>query len=198
MEPFWQALLIGLAVAAPVGPMALLCIERTLARGQVAGLAFGLGIALADAAYAALAALGVGTLSELLLASSRPLQVIGGVLMLYFGLRVALAKPSVAIAGKDPGSNARALLTAFALTLANPPTIVFFAGVFAAMSSGGAAARPAVFALGVLTGSALWWLLLSSLVRALGRFLDQRWRRGINLVCGLVVAALALWSLWPR
>jgi putative LysE/RhtB family amino acid efflux pump len=178
--------------------MALLCIDRTLARGQVAGLAFGLGIALADAAYAALAALGVGTLSEMLLASSRPLQVIGGVLMLYFGLRVALAKPSVAIAGKDPGSNARALLTAFALTLANPPTIVFFAGVFAAMSSGSAAARPLVFALGVLTGSALWWLFLSSLVRALGRFLDQRWRRGINLVCGLVVAALALWSLWPR
>ncbi len=195
MEVFGQAMLIGLAVAAPVGPMALIVIERTLSRGQAAGLAFGLGVALADASYAALAAVGISSLRETLLAASGPLAILGGLLMLYFGLRIALAKPATGAARQQPDSNGKACLSALGLTLANPPTIVFFAGVFAALGSGSAQGAPLVFALGVLLGSALWWVLLTAALRALGRFLDARWRRGINLACGLAVGLFGLKSL---
>lgn len=195
MDVFAQALLIGLAVAAPVGPMALIVIERTLARGQAAGLAFGLGVAAADASYAALAAIGVSAVRELLVAASRPLAIAGGLLMLYFGLRIALAKPALPVPGAGTNSNRSAFLAAFGLTLANPPTIVFFAGVFATLGNGAVLGKPLVFALGVLLGSALWWVLLTGALRALGRFLDERWRRAINIVCGLAVALFALRSL---
>jgi len=196
MELFWQAVLIGLAVAAPVGPMALLCLERTLARGQKSGLAFGLGIAAADASYALVAGLGVGALASALLGASFWIRLVGGLAMLGFGLSLALQKPAETASSAGGGaSDRRAFLAAYLLTLANPPTIVFFAGVFASLGRNSSAGSPGLFTLGVFCGSALWWAIFTTAAGRGSRFFTGPRRVWIGRLAGAAVSVLALFSL---
>src|SRR5258708_27876610 len=90
---FWKSFSIGVAVAAPVGPMSLLCIHRTLDHGQPAGLAFGAGIAAADLTYAAIAAFGITALSSLLLAGTYWIKLIRSLLLIVLSVLIALSKP---------------------------------------------------------------------------------------------------------
>lgn len=192
---FVQALLIGLAVAAPVGPMALMCMERTLSRGQRSGLSFGLGVACADASYAALAAFGVAAATDALLFAGAAIRWVGALLMIYFGLSIALAKPVATEARQTTESSLRGFLVAYGLTLTNPPTIVFFAGVFAALGTGRAAASPGPFVFGVLAGSALWWLVLTTAIKFGRHYISDTVRVWINRVAGLAVVAFAVYGL---
>lgn len=196
MELFWQAALIGLAVAAPVGPMALLCLERTLARGQKSGLVFGLGIAFADASYALVAGLGVGAITGALLGATFWIRLAGGLAMLGFGLSLLLQKPAEASnAASTKVSDSRAFLAAYLLTLANPPTILFFAGVFASLGRSTSAGSPSVFTLGVLCGSAFWWLVFTIAASQGARFLSGPRRIWLGRVAGAVVSVWAVSSL---
>src|SRR5258708_28395284 len=131
---FWKSLGIGLAVAAPVGPMSLLFIHRTLERGQASGLVFGAGVAAADLTYAAIAAFGVTAISALLLTGTFWIKIVGSLLLLMLGVRVALApaRPDDNRAN-SAGSGARAFLIAYGLPMTNPPTFLFFAGIFASL-----------------------------------------------------------------
>lgn len=195
MELFWQAVLIGLAVAAPVGPMALLCLERTLARGPLAGFVFGLGIACADASYALVAAFGVHALTQVLLAAIFWIRLLGSLAMLGFGIWILLQRPAGEPARPTVAGNWRAFGAAFGLTLANPPTVVFFAGVFASLAGGDTTASPAAFTLGVLTGSALWWLVFSILAAKSASLLAGPRRIWVNRLAGGAVVGFALAGL---
>jgi threonine/homoserine/homoserine lactone efflux protein len=163
---------IGFAIAAPVGPIGVLCIRRTFAEGRDAGLATGLGAATADALYGAVAGFGLTAVSGFLLGFQNELRLFGGLFLCALGLRTALARPAGSpsrIAGRGL---AQAYVTTVALTLANPATILSFAAVFAGAGLGqqayGAGAALAMVG-GVFAGSAAWWLLLSGFV--------DRWRR---------------------
>lgn len=198
MEPwlFWQSLGIGVAVAAPVGPMSLLCIQRTLDRGQRAGLVFGSGIAAADLTYAATAAFGISAVSALLLAGAAWIRLIGALALILLGARIALAAaPGRAPASTAAGSGPRAFATAYGLTLANPPTIVFFASLFATVASLRSAAQSLTFAAGVFAGSLLWWLLLTALVARSRAWLRPPVIRWINRVCGVFLIGIAVHGL---
>src|SRR5258705_395000 len=130
MDPlFAKAVVIGFAIAAPVGPIGLLCIQRTLRGGGAMGLASGLGAATADGVYGALAGFGVGAIAQSLLAQAFWLGVAGGALLMALGA-AAMRRPSVAAAAGHAGSRAAAFASTFALTLANPMTILAFAGLF--------------------------------------------------------------------
>lgn len=193
MDLFWQAALIGLAVAAPVGPMALLCLERTLARGPKSGLVFGLGIAFADGSYALVAGLGVGALASALLGATFWIRLAGGLAMLGFGLVLLRQKPAeVSAAASTEVSDLRAFLAAYLLTLANPPTIVFFAGVFASLGRSASAGSPSIFTLGVLCGSAIWWLGFTLAASQGARFLNGPRRIWLGRAAG---AAVSIWAL---
>jgi len=99
MDPsdlFFRTFLIGLAVAAPVGAMAVLCVQRTLDSGWPAGMMTGLGIASADATYAAIAAFGVAAVSQALVAWQVPLRIVGGAVLVYLGIRALLRPPAKA------------------------------------------------------------------------------------------------------
>jgi threonine/homoserine/homoserine lactone efflux protein len=193
---FMQALWIGLAIAAPVGPIGLLVIQRTLRHGRVTGLVTGLGAAVADAAYGAVGAFGVTALIRALTAARVPLALAGGAFLLWLGWRTWRSAPATDAAQVQGGpSLAAAFAGTFLLTLSNPATIFSFIAVFATLGArGGGAASPWTMIAGVLVGSALWWLLLSAVVGALRQRFDARAQRIVNRASALGLAAFALWQ----
>jgi threonine/homoserine/homoserine lactone efflux protein len=192
---FWQSLGIGLAVAAPVGPMSLMCIHRTLDRGQLAGFVFGSGIAAADLTYAAIAAFGISAVSALLLSGTTWIKLIGSALLIVLGTRIAFTAPRTAGGPAQPASWTHAFLTAYALTMTNPPTIVFFASLFAAVASMKSVAQSFTFAAGVFAGSLLWWLLLTALVARSARLIRPPVLAWINRLSGLFLIGIAVQGL---
>jgi threonine/homoserine/homoserine lactone efflux protein len=198
MSLFLKCMGIGLAVAAPVGPMALLCMRSTLARGAGRGLAIGGGIATGDAIYAAVAASGLAGVSEFALANEKPLHLAAGLFLVYLGLksfRGATADRERTIA---PGRGwAKDFAASLLLTLTNPPTIVMFAAVFAALAPS-AGFRPLdalATVAGVFSGSLLWWCVLVGAVGAFRRALSGTARAWIDRASGLVLAGLGVVEL---
>lgn len=199
MTLWFKGMLIGLAIAAPVGPMGLLCIQRTLARGRWAGVLSGLGAASADAVYGSIAGFGLAALANALLAWRLELQILGGLFLLYLGWRTWQTPPA-APAHVQPARAGQVgdYLSALALTLTNPVTILAFLGIFAGL---GLAAEGRDFAaagslvLGVFTGSLLWWLLLAGGVGLLRGRLTPTALRAINRVSGILIAGFGLWAL---
>jgi len=197
MDPwfFWKSLSIGMAVAAPVGPMSLLCIHRTLDHGQRSGLVFGAGVAAADLTYAAIAAFGVTAVSSVLLAGTAWIRLVGSVLLIILGVRIALAAPRTDNRSASARSGRRVFLTAYGLTMTNPPTILFFAGIFAAVASMASASQSITFAVGVFAGSMLWWLILTTLVSRSAAFFRPTVLLWINRLSGAVLIAFAVYGL---
>ncbi len=192
-----KGILMGLAIAAPVGPIALLCIRRTLAQGRVIGLLTGLGAATADGLYGMVSAFGLTLLSNFLVDNTSFLQLIGGLFLCYLGVTMFLAKPTLeagAIDSAEPSElsdslGARALTGTFGglvaygstlfLTLTNPATIFSFLAIFAGLGITQSNSLSAlVLVLGVFLGSALWWLVLVAAVSYLRhRLTPQRLAR---------------------
>src|SRR5436853_4423266 len=130
---FLRGLVVGLAIAAPVGPIGVLCIRRTLADGRLAGLATGLGAATVDAFYGGIAAFGVTAISSLLLRQQVWIRLIGGLFLCYLGVKTIVAAPAERAAATAGPTPLRAYISAVALTLANPPPILSFAAIFAGL-----------------------------------------------------------------
>ena len=198
---FWlKGMLIGFAIAAPVGPIGLLCIQRTLARGRWSGVLSGLGAASADAVYGCIAGFGLASLAGLLLAWQMELRLVGGLFLLYLGWRTWLTPPAAEQARVRP-SRAGLLgdyLSTFALTLTNPVTILAFLGIFAGLGLAGGAGdftAAGALVLGVFAGSLLWWLLLAGGVGLLRGRLSPMGLRWINLASGLLIAGFGIWAL---
>jgi threonine/homoserine/homoserine lactone efflux protein len=192
---FVRGLVVGLTVAAPVGPIGVLCIRRTLADGRLVGLATGLGAATVDAFYGGIAAFGVTAISGLLLRQQVWIRLIGGLFLCYLGGKTIAAAPAERAAVTAGPSALRAYISAVALTLANPPTILSFAAIFAALGMGtiGKATGAAVLlVLGVLVGSALWWVLLSSGVALVRTRVTPRVLRWINRLSGAMLVGFGL------
>ena len=200
IDPFLllKGLLIGLSIAAPVGPIGLLCIKRSLGQGMAMGFATGLGAATADGFYGAVAGFGLASISGFLMAQQTALRLVGGAVLLWLGLASfrdhPVAERGIA-AGRSLGA---AYLTTVVLTLTNPSTIISFAAVFASVGLAETAASygaAASFVAAVFLGSALWWLVLSgavALVRARITAAAVRW---INRASGLVLIGFGL-SAW--
>lgn len=192
---FLKAMLIGLSIAAPVGPIGLLTIQRTLDRGMAMGLATGLGAAVADACYGAVGAFGVHWLIGTLQTLRLPLALGGGALLLWLAWRTWRAPLARSAAQAGAADLAGAFAGTVLLTLANPATILSFVAVFGALSGGLAVSvSPLTLIAGVLAGSALWWLLLSAGVAASRQRFTDAWRRRINQVSALVLAGFAVWQ----
>lgn len=196
-----KGLLIGFTIAAPVGPIGLLCVQRTLSRGRLAGFISGLGAASADAVYGSIAGFGIASLSTLLLAWQDELRWLGGLFLLYLGWRTLVA-PLAEVQAEAP--SVAGLLgyyaSTFLLTLTNPITIVAFIGIFAALglASGGPDFQAAAWLVsGVFLGSLLWWLLLALFIGVVRHRLDATAQRWLNRSAGgliLVFGMLALIS----
>lgn len=195
-----RGLVIGFSIAAPVGPIGVLCIRRTLADGRATGLVSGLGAASADACYGFIAAFGLTFISRLLIDQQLWLRLIGGAFLCYLGIRTILAKPAAPTQTTATGGNG--LVAAYSstlfLTLTNPVTILSFMAIFAGLgiaSASGNYLAAATLVVGVFLGSALWWLLLSGGVALLRSRIDLRALQLINRISGLIISAFGLVAL---
>jgi threonine/homoserine/homoserine lactone efflux protein len=193
-----RGLVIGMSIAAPVGPIGVLVIRRTLAAGRIAGLVTGLGAATADALYGCVAGFGLTFISVLLIGQHFWVGLIGGLFLCYLGIRTFLAAPAERAAGATAPGLLRSYLSTLLLTLSNPMTILSFAAVLAGLGIGGAEASygaAALLVLGVFAGSALWWLILSSGVSAVRLRLTPGALRWVNRLSGAVLIGFGLLAL---
>ena len=195
---FLQGALLGFSIAAPVGPIGVLCIRRTLQNGFKSGLASGLGAASADAVYGTIAAAGLTLAADFLVKQQIWLSLAGGAFLLYLGVQTFRSPAPVmeSEAGKS-SSLIGDYLSTFLLTLSNPITIFSFIALFGGMSAGADFAFSAfILVAGVFSGSALWWLALSGGVGILrGRF-NTETMRWVNRVAGVVILVFAALMLW--
>lgn len=187
-----RGFIIGLSIAAPVGPIGVLCIRRTLAYGRLTGLLSGLGAATADMLYGAIAAFGVAFIIDALSSACGWLGLLGGAFLLYLGVNTMRARPTQVAAESESHNLASAYLSTFALTLTNPATILSFIGIFAGVMPAGATRSPLVLVLGVFAGSAAWWLLLSYVVGLLRTRLSDSGMLWINRISGLAILSIGV------
>jgi threonine/homoserine/homoserine lactone efflux protein len=201
LEVLLRGLIIGFSFAAPVGPIGVLCIRRTLAEGRAVGLVSGLGAAVADGLYGAAAAFGLTFITSFLTGQQGWLRLIGGLFLCYLGWRTFRARPATQGAAVSGRGLLGAFGSTFVLTLTNPMTILSFVVVFAGLGAGavgGDYAAAALLVLGVTLGSALWWLILSSGVGLFRARLTPRHLVWVNRLSGgiiLLVGAATLGSL---
>ena len=189
VEALLKGVAAGLLIAAPVGPVGVLCVHRTLAWGRVHGLLSGLGAAVADALFAAVVAFGLGFVSDFVLAQQIWLRLGGGILLLLLGAKNLLSKPPAPDEVEPRRSLAGDSASAFVLTATNPITIISFLGVFAALGVTGenATGEAGALVLGVFLGSAIWWLTLSGGVGLMRRAMEAVFLRWVHVVSGALL-----------
>ncbi len=199
-----KSIVLGLSIAAPVGPIGILCIRRSIVDGQAAAFICGLGAATADAIYGALGGFALTGVSAWLVRGHVWMTVTGSAFLLYLGaktFRAAAANPIDAAVGFKSSGAVAAYLSTLLLTLANPLTILSFAAAFAGM--GAATGADAVVSygatftmlVGVFSGSALWWLVLTTVAGSVRHRLSPPLLVAINRVSGLVLVGFGLYTL---
>jgi threonine/homoserine/homoserine lactone efflux protein len=196
---FIKGLIIGFSIAAPVGPIGILCIKQTLNHGRAAGLLSGLGAATADAVYGCVAGFGLTIISNLLIEQQTWFRLIGGLFLCYLGIKAYFSKPNENTALTQNTGLLRNYGLTFILTLTNPMTILAFAAIFASQGLSNQRmeySAAGLLILGVFLGSALWWLLLSAGVGLLRGKIDFKKLSWINRFSGVLIAAFGLYALW--
>lgn len=193
-----RGIIFGLSIAAPVGPMGVLCIRRTLANGRLIGFVSGLGVATADASYGAVAAFGLTFISTFLVHQQVWFRLIGGIFLCYLGITTLRAKPAERAATASGRGLGGMYLSTFLLTLTNPLTILSFAAIFAGIGVGninGAYGSAALLVLGVFSGSALWWFFLSTMTGLVRTKMTPAHLIWVNRVSGIVILAFGIIAL---
>ncbi|MDY0019523.1 MAG: LysE family transporter [Anaerolineae bacterium] len=194
----FKGILIGFSIAAPVGPIGMLCMRRTLAKGRVTGIATGLGAATADAVYGCIGALGLTWVSGFLVDQQMWLRLIGGLFLCVLGVQTFLSNPTEETASAKGEGLLGAYASTFFLTLTNPMTILSFAAIFAGLGIGntqGDYLAAMLVVLGVFIGSATWWLTLSGGVSLLRVKVTPEGLRWINRTSGIIIAGFGLFAL---
>jgi threonine/homoserine/homoserine lactone efflux protein len=198
-----SGIIIGLVVAAPIGPVNLICIRRTLAYGPVNGFFSGLGAALGDGVFAIVTGFGLTAISQLIEGYSTPLRLIGGLMLLGFGIHIFNSDVTVfgdgsGAQGRDDGASTllRTIASTFALTITNPATLFGFAALFTGLGSlaGGEATflDATLTVAGVIAGSTLWWFTVTTIVGIFHRHIDAGVMRNINRVFGVIVTGFGV------
>jgi threonine/homoserine/homoserine lactone efflux protein len=190
LKLFIKGIILGFSVAAPVGPIGILCIRRTLEYGRLSGFVSGLGAAFADMLYAIIAAFGLTFISNVLTAGQDWLQLAGGIFLLYLGWKTFIAKPRENLNQPVHKSLLNDFFSVFFLTVTNPMTILAFLGVFAALgftTSSGNYLEASTLVLGVFLGSAAWWLMLSEGVTLFRKKVTGQVMQWINRISGSLI-----------
>ena len=190
-----RGFILGFTIAAAVGPISLLVIRRTIAQGRRYGLVSGFGVATADATYGAIAAFGLAAITDVLVNARVALGLAGGVFLLGLAWQTIRSSPTEAATPAPTGRRgyAGAYLSILALTMANPMTILSFGALFAGLGvTTGATGGAASVVVGVLLGSATWWVVLTTVVGRLRGRMTSSWIQRINIGSGVLIGAFAL------
>ncbi|WP_287280300.1 LysE/ArgO family amino acid transporter [Okeania sp. SIO2G5] len=200
---------MGVAIAAPVGPIGVLCIRQTLTYGFLTGLVSGLGAATADGIYGSIAGFGISAISDLLVTQKHLLKIVGGLFLCYLGVKTFLITTKSTISSATDNTDhtqsnphrhtlIQAYGTTLGLTLTNPATILSFTAIFAGMgmTNYGDDYRSAlVLIVGVFCGSALWWLTLSSSIACFRDRFSRQSMKWINRLSGVIITSFGIIAL---
>lgn len=199
MNLLLKGIILGFSIAAPVGPIGILCIRKTLQFGRLSGFFSGLGAALADMLYASIAAFGLSIISNLLLTYVFWLKLIGGIFLAYLGFKTFFSKSNIE---KEMNVNHKTYLkdfiTTFFLTLSNPMTIVAFMAIFAGFGITeleNNSFHPYILVTGVFLGSSIWWFVLSEFVTLFRKKIEEKMMRWINRIAGILIFSFGLFIL---
>ena len=200
LEILYKGLILGFSVAVPVGPIGVLCINRTLNKSYMSGIVSGLGAASADLIYGLIAGLGLTIISNFLISQKLWIQGIGLIFLFYLGVKTLMKKEAKIEFNKNQYIGMlNDYFTTFVLTIANPVTILFFLAVFSGIGLPNPenekfATIPLV--LGVFIGSGIWWLFLSGLTHKLKKKISGKILKRIDLVSGLLIIAFGLFIVF--
>ncbi|MEQ8747142.1 LysE family transporter [Pyruvatibacter sp.] len=196
-----NGVLIGIVVAAPIGPVNLICIRRTLAYGRTNGFVSGLGAAVGDALFAAVAAFGLTAASSLVVTFDDVLQAVGGVFLVGLGIHTFLSKPddTDTVRTSTRSNLIAAVLATFMLTITNPATMLGFVAIFGGVG-GLVTTEPglitaALLVVAVFIGSALWWLGVTMTVGLLRGGMTEQHLFMINRVSGALIVLFGVFIL---
>jgi threonine/homoserine/homoserine lactone efflux protein len=195
---FFKGVAVGLIVAMPVGPVAALCIQRTLNQGRIQGIISGLGAATADALLAFITAFGLTFVSNFLTKEQVSLRLVGGVLLCYLGTRIILSKPMQQVASGVSRDHITNFASMFLLTLANPGTFLTLAAVFAGFGlvrPDSGYIWPSLLVGGVFTGSQLSWLVLCGTAKKVVGMFSPSKLTWLNKAGGIIIIAFGLFIL---
>jgi len=195
---FIKGLIIGFSIAAPVGPIGVLCIRRTLVYGRMSGLLSGLGAATADGFYGLIAGLGLTAVTGVLVGIQPVLKPLGGCFLCYLGLRIFTAPMAESGAEAARTGLISDYVTTLLLTVANPMTILSFSAVFAGLgiAAGTDYSEASALVAGVVSGSSAWWLILCSITSCFSGSFDYRRMTWVNRISGVIVAGFGLAALF--
>ena len=186
MNLLLKGLLLGFSVAAPVGPIGLLCIKRTLSEGKLSGFVSGLGAATADLVYGCIAAFGLTAISSFLLYYKHPIQIVGGIFLVYLAVKIFFSRvPEKSALGDIDVSLTKSYISTFFLTITNPVRIIAAVGNYS---------QSVIVVTGVFFGSAVWWLTLSMIVGLFHKKISSRTMYWINKIAAVFILLLACFS----
>ncbi len=193
-----RGLAAGLMVAAPVGPVNLLCIRRTLAKGWKSGIVSGVGAALADTLYGAIAGFSISLVIQLLIREQFWIRIVGGILLMGIGVVYYCKPPQPLEAGEDNSPTNSDLVSAFLLNVTNPTTVLSFLAVLAALGVGGQRLlwQTTLLVAGIFCGSMIWWTILVSAANRLRSRVTDRAIRWMDHVAGIAIGGFGLLNVF--
>ena len=196
---FLKGLVLGFSIAAPVGPIGILCIQRTLNKGMISGFVSGMGAATADAFYGCIAGFGLAFISNMLVSQQNYIRVLGGMFLIYLGIKTFLSKPTENTVKIESNKGIiKDYVSTLGLTLTNPMTIISFSAMFAGLgiaNANGDYSLAINLVIGVFIGSALWWLILSSVISLFRKVITDRSLIWINRFSGIIVLAFGVMAI---
>jgi threonine/homoserine/homoserine lactone efflux protein len=204
LELFWNGFIVGLMVSIPLGPIGVLCVQRTLNKGRRSGFISGMGAAVADTIFSIVAGLGVNYIIRFIREQHIYFQIFGGLIVIFLGIHIFYTNPVRQLRLQRMNKNKLSydFFSVFFLTITNPMAIFFFLAMFAGIhiaSDFSGIFNLSSLVIGVLAGSSAWWFLLSSFVN----FWRHRFRLKIiwwmNKVAGVLIfflGILAILSIW--
>lgn len=192
---FLKGFLIGISIAAPVGPIGLLTIRRTLAFGRIAGFASGLGAATADAVFGSIAAFGITAISSVLIGAKVYLGVFGGLFLIFLGWQTFVSKPAEQAAESRASSLGVIYGSTFLLVLTNPISILYFTAIISSVGAAGNLYSASSMVFGVFLGSVIWWFFLSFIASLLKNRINPTNLKLVNQVSGIVITAFGVWAV---
>jgi threonine/homoserine/homoserine lactone efflux protein len=196
VELLIRGLIAGLIIAAPVGPINVLCISRTLTKGRASGLLSGLGAAAADTFYGCIAGFSITFVIQFLIREEFWIRLIGGILLVIIGISYYRKRPQALSKDARDESDHSDFVSTFLLTLTNPTTVLSFLAVLTGLGmSQGRVSWPTLFlVLGIGCGSMLWWIILVSIVNRLRDRFNDRMMVWMNRIAGIAIGGFGIVS----
>lgn len=194
LKLFIDGFTLGLAVAAPIGPVGVLCIKKTLSSGLAIGLFAGFGASIAKVIYGIVVGFGLTSVSNFLINYNTYISIIGAIFLTYLGIKIFMTKPVMNCDSVQKENKISAFTTMFLLTIMNPMTVLSFLAVFSGLGIANTASSYSnglVLISGIFCGSMSWWIFLCSMVNLFRQKINGSILSWINKVSGIIIVTFA-------